>query len=95
MNAASQIIWEVAQAHGVELDDLRSPRRSKKLVLARVAVAQRLKAERNLGNGVIGRMIGRSCWQIYYYLNEGFREVRKGNCIRRSRIWHARRKERR
>lgn len=70
---AIEIVRAVAKSHDVALEQIRSSCHKPRYVAARMEIARRLKTERGLSSGQIGRMINRSSWQVQYYLRPEYR----------------------
>jgi hypothetical protein len=76
---AMRIARDVAHCHLLTLSEVKSTCRKPRYVAARMEIARRLKAERKLSSGQIGRFINRSSWQVQYYLRPEYRAAR-GEC---------------
>ena len=83
---ASDIIAKVAASHGVSRDDMKSPKRTDRLVKARIDAAKILYQSRGLTLGQIGVMLHRSWWQICYYVKDDFRIQRQTKMRWRKRL---------
>lgn len=70
---AMQIVRDVARRRRISLRDIRGPCRFPHMVAARMEIAQRLRIERGMSSGQIGRFINRSTWQVQYYLQPEYR----------------------
>jgi chromosomal replication initiation ATPase DnaA len=67
------ILRNVARAHRVKIEDIRSRRRQQYLVDARVAFIKQA-ASRNLTNGQIGRVINRTAWTVRHFKDDAVRD---------------------
>jgi hypothetical protein len=74
---AHEIIRAVARSHGFSVDDMKSPRRSQSLFIARLEAANRLHRERSLKPSVVGRLLGRSAWMGRYYISGAMRAAKR------------------
>lgn len=83
--SADRIMDEVAARHGVTVAALRSRSITPALTAARIEVAQRLKTERQLGYGVIGRLLARSEWTARYYADAALRAAKRAAIIEHKR----------
>lgn len=84
---ASTIIKEVAAAHGVSVDDVRSRKRTARLFLVRAIIAGRLRREAGLSAPTIGRLLNRSKDSAQYYL---LPKTRAGRRLRATAYMQAR-----
>lgn len=85
---AVQIIRETAHAYGISVAELKSKRRTPKLVSARIDAAQRIRVERGLSGGEMAKFLNRSAWTCAYYFNTQSRarhQTRKREAWRKKR----------
>jgi hypothetical protein len=80
---AMRIARDVAHCHLLTLSEVKSTCRKPRYVAARMEIARRLKAERKLSSGQIGRFINRSSWQVQYYLRPEYRARRQAKGMAR------------
>lgn len=67
MNAL-QILIQMAAEHRVGVGEVQSKCRRRNLVAARIAIAGRLRTERNLTIGQIAHLLNRASDTAYYYI---------------------------
>jgi CII-binding regulator of phage lambda lysogenization HflD len=70
---AMRIVRDVARLHLLTFSQVKGNCKKPRYVAARMEIARRLKSERKLSSGQIGRMINRSSWQVQYYLRPEYR----------------------
>lgn len=70
------IIRTIAREHGVTFDDLRGPRRFKKIVAARKEAAIVL-TERGMSNIRISQLLQKDKTTIFYYVNPRVLETKR------------------
>lgn len=85
------ILCEVAIAHGVTIQQIRSTSHAPRLMRARIDAAQRLRRERGMSGGAMAKLLNRSDWSCRYYFNA---TMRRRHQIRKLQNYHERQKPR-
>jgi hypothetical protein len=88
----SDIVRQIAAKHSTNIAELRGRLTDAHLVMARAEAAHALRAHYpKMSNGWIGQQLGRTSWQVRYYLNDEWRVRRQAL----SRAFMDRRREQR
>jgi chromosomal replication initiation ATPase DnaA len=82
------ILRDVARKHRLKIDDMKSRRRVRYLVEARIDFIRRVGTERQLSDGQIGRLINRTAWTVRHHRNEAAGARKKAMSL----AWHRRTK---
>lgn len=81
-----EILLDVARKHRLKIEDMKSRRRERYVVAARVDFIRRAAAERNLSDAQIGRFINRTSWTVRHHRDEAVADKKRA----KTREWSRR-----